>query len=171
MRVSDRERTPSGSHKRREALNGLVRTHADALFGYCYRQLHDHHLAEDAVQEVFFRACKRRAVENSDNVVAWLFGAARRCCLEINRKRHKQPAGNAIPEELAEPPGGAPSEWLEGALERLDDAERGLIFMKYTQGLKCREIAETTGMPLGTVTGTLARAYSKLRSFMRKQGD
>jgi RNA polymerase sigma factor (sigma-70 family) len=52
---------------------------------------------------------------------------------------------------------------LEVALERLDDAERSLVFLKHVEGLKCREIAALTGQPLGTVTGNLARTYRKLR--------
>ncbi len=38
--------------------------------------------------------------------------------------------------------------------------------MKHTEGLKCREIAERLGTPVGTVTSALTRAYAKLRDHL-----
>ena len=151
-----------------------MRRYALVLFGYCRRRLGDDHLAEDAVQEVFLRAWRRLAGEEPQNVPGWLFAAARRCCLEIARKRRRVAGAAAIWEDpaAADPPGGAPSNLavrLERALSRLSDTERALIYMKHMQGLKCREIARAGNTPLGTVTGTLSRAYARLRSALAQR--
>jgi RNA polymerase sigma-70 factor (ECF subfamily) len=163
----------SGSPGRRQALEQLTRTHARALLAYCLSRLGDRHLAEDAVQETFFRFLKA-AGGGIDNPTAWLFGTARRCCLELARKRRRGPSTSVdvadLPDSDQTNPDDA-SDQLQRALERLSDKQRSLIYMKHTQGMKCRQIAEATDLPLGTVTAGLARAYAKLRSAIKPQED
>jgi len=36
--------------------------------------------------------------------------------------------------------------------------------MRYYEGLSCQDVATRLGMPLGTVTKTLSRAYALLRT-------
>lgn len=55
---------------------------------------------------------------------------------------------------------------LDEVLDRLSDNERQLIYMKHTQGMRCREIAEQTGKPLSTVTNALSRTYRKLQTWL-----
>ena len=55
-------------------------------------------------------------------------------------------------------------EEIESILAVLSDAERSLIYLKHVDGLRCRQIAQRLGKPLGTVTAALARAYHKLRN-------
>ena len=38
-----------------------------------------------------------------------------------------------------------------------------MILLRYYEGHSCQEIATRLGMPLGTVTKTLSRAYALLR--------
>ena len=175
MDVSEPKLTSSGPQTKREVLTELVGTYASVLLAYCSRHLRDRHLAEDAVQEVFFRAYRRPEVQEVVNVSAWLFGTARHCCQEITRRRRRLHSGGAVPEDLSDRPDPRSdssddlSLALDKALDGLDDAERALIYMKHTRGLKCREISEATGEPVGTVTARLSRAYGRLRSLMRKQ--
>jgi RNA polymerase sigma-70 factor (ECF subfamily) len=149
-------------------LTEFVHRWSAPLFRYCWGQLRDQHLAEDAVQETFLRTWRRLGKGNLENLPAWLFGVARHCCQEIRRRQKK-----AIEQlsELTETAPAAPShdsfdESLESALESLNDADRSLIYLKHVQGLKCREIAELLNKPVGTITGTLARIYRKLRSLL-----
>jgi len=41
-----------------------------------------------------------------------------------------------------------------------------VVALKHQGGMSCKEIAESLGLPLGTVTGRLSRAYSILRAKM-----
>jgi len=165
----------AGPPGKRQVLERLVHSHARALLGYCLRRLGDPHLAEDAVQETFFRFLRASGpspASGIDNPSAWLFGTARRCCLELARKRRASPSTAMdvadLPDRIETNPDDV-SEELQRALERLTDEQRSLVYMKHTQGLKCRKIAEATHMPLGTVTAGLARAYAKLRSIIKPQ--
>ena len=49
------------------------------------------------------------------------------------------------------------------ALESLSDAERRLLARAYFRGLTAREIAESDGIPLGTVKTRLRAALIKVR--------
>ena len=149
-----------------------MRTFCGPLFRYCYGQLHDHHLAEDATQEALLRAFRLMKNTKPKDTEAWLFGITRRCCQEIQRRRRRPAEQPGSLKDLAAPPPASDplSAELESALDMLSDAERGLIYLKHAQGLTCREIAELEGKPLGTVTGTLARAYERLRSRLQAEG-
>jgi len=158
----------------RERVAQAVRLYSAALWRYCYGRLGDRHLAEDAVQETFLRAHKALGSGGVENLPGWLFGTARRCCLEMGRPRSPLSAGDgAAMDALSDPAaaGGRESADVDAAMERLNDGEQALVMLKHVEGLKCREIADRLGMPLGTVTGTLARAYAKLRRALRAQQE
>ena len=87
--------------------------------------------------------------------------------LDEHRKRGKTPTVRL--NEVAQVLVGLPesvdaTEEIEQMLEHLTDDQRSLIYMKHVGGLRCREIAEQTGKPLGTVTAALSRAYKSLRA-------
>ena len=65
-------------------------------------------------------------------------------------------------ELLAEDPGPAPEYPLEEAIAVLPESYRQVILLRYYEGLSCQEVATRLGMPLGTVTKTLSRAYALL---------
>ncbi len=142
-------------------LESIVNQNSAALFRYCYHHLRDRQLAEDAVQEAFLRALRSLETSRPDNVPAWLFGVARNCCHEIQRKRRR---GSVSVPDVAAPAPRDPDARLEAALDGLDDDEKSLLFLKHVDGKSCREIAEIAGKPIGTVTGTLTRVYAKLRA-------
>lgn len=146
-----------------DELEPMVRAHTSTLFRFCFHHLRDRHLAEDAVQETFLRAFRSLESSKPDNVSAWLFGVARNCCHELQRKR--KPSG-PVP-DVAAPAANEPDARLEAALDLLDDDEVALLMLKHVDGKRCAEIAEITGRPIGTVTGTLTRVYAKLRATIK----
>ena len=63
----------------------------------------------------------------------------------------------------AENPASATEYPLEEAIAVLPETYRQVILMRYYEGLSCQDVATRLGMPLGTVTKTLSRAYALLR--------
>ena len=57
---------------------------------------------------------------------------------------------------------------LEAAVAGLPEAYRTVVLLRYYGGLSCSGIAEQLGMPLGTVTKTLSRAYTLLRETLQQ---
>jgi RNA polymerase sigma-70 factor (ECF subfamily) len=165
MEKSDGELIRAAANGDERAYDGFVRRHTPAALRYCLSRLGDRHAAEDATQEAMVRVFQQvRAGNVPDDPMSWLFSVARNCCNEQARQRHRHQA-EPLAGDLAAPAAaaGQPS-GLADLLERLADDERGLIQMKHTERLTCREIAERTGKPIGTVTAALSRAYAKLRS-------
>jgi len=152
----------------RETFGETVRLYAAPLFRYCCRRVHDRQLAEDAVQETFLRAYRVDSDATEIRGPGWLFAVARNCCQELLRKelRHAGDARRWAAMRPSPQAGGPAHDRLEQAVERLDDDERALVYLKHVEGRRCAEIAETLGQPIGTVTGTLSRAYRKLRESM-----
>jgi RNA polymerase sigma-70 factor, ECF subfamily len=52
---------------------------------------------------------------------------------------------------------------LEEAIAVLPESYRQVVLLRYYEGLSCQEVATRLGLPLGTVTKTLSRAYALLR--------
>ena len=139
-------------------FSATVRRYGAGVLRYCLLRGGDRQLAEDAAQEAMLRLYSQlregKAIEDQGT---WLFSIARNCCREMNRNRKV-----AEPTDREEAPRHGPSRFAE-MIEGLAARDRMLLIMKHVEGMKCREMAERLGEPLGTVTSALARIYSRLR--------
>lgn len=164
MERSDTELIRAAAAGDTGAYAAFVRRHAGALMRYCLTRLASQQAAEDATQESFLRLFQQlRDGSTPSEPLSWLFGLARNCCNELARQRRRNDAA-PLPEDLeAQPTGGHWPPDLADLIEQLTDTERALIHMKYAENLTCQEIAQRSGMPLGTVKAALSRAYAKLR--------
>ena len=59
---------------------------------------------------------------------------------------------------------------VRAALESLKPQARQLVSLAFFRGLTQQEIAETCGLPLGTVKATLFRAYQQMRACLAASG-
>ena len=149
---------------------------AFTLANYLMRNRTD---AEDAVQECYLRAQRhfdswRGNAGRGDTIKPWLFAILRNVCYaELGRRRRSEmPADPANDEHSAEHPVWQEplplpeSEMLsrqEGAAVReligaLPASCREAILLREFNDMSYREIAEVTGVPIGTVMSRLARA-------------
>ena len=60
---------------------------------------------------------------------------------------------------------------LEGALAELPEEWRMVVLLSDVHGLSYEEIADATGVPVGTVKSRLSRARSRLRDLLRESGE
>ena len=58
---------------------------------------------------------------------------------------------------------------LEGAIAELPDPYRRVVLLRYYGGHSCSQVAQQLGMPIGTVTKTLSRAYAMLRDSLQRR--
>jgi len=164
MQARDFQGIEAQSHRSGEALSDVACRYWMPLYRYCRSFTGDGHLAEDAVQETFVRTYRSAAKIEPSKLQAWLFTVARRCCLEIIRKRQRAAVHESASAMMNSADGGTDGlDAIRDAVASLDAEDREVIYLKHTSGLKCRQIAEVTGRPLGTVCSNLARAYKKLR--------
>ena len=59
---------------------------------------------------------------------------------------------------------------VRGFVQRLPDEQKAVLLLFAVEGQSYKEVSETLGLPIGTVTSRLGRARLALRDFMR-DGD
>jgi RNA polymerase sigma-70 factor (ECF subfamily) len=64
---------------------------------------------------------------------------------------------------MTPPPDPAPDPAVRHTVENLPEPYKSVILMRYYGGLSCQDAAATLGVPLGTFTKQLSRAYALLR--------
>ncbi len=62
-------------------------------------------------------------------------------------------------------------ERIRQAVERMSDADREILYLRHTAGLRFAQIAEMLEQPLGTVLARGHRALAKLRKTLQMEGD
>jgi RNA polymerase sigma factor (sigma-70 family) len=128
--------------------------------------------AEDVVQDAALRAFRYFQTFGGGNGRAWFLTIVRNTCQAHRRARtdarrepfeeqnHSDPAA-ADPERLLSHVDDMTR--LERALRGLPDRFRRLLVLRELEGLSYRELAEVTGVPIGTVMSRLSRAREALR--------
>lgn len=132
--------------------------------------------AEDVVQETFAELWKKADRFDPARASASTFIGlvARRRSIDWLRRKSRRPALEALPEDfdqkVAAPTDSLPridSESLQSALQELPSEIRELFQLHFAGGLTHPEIADRTGLPLGTVKTRLRRGLITLRTLMR----
>lgn len=153
----------------REAFTDLVERHHAELVRIAYAITGDLDAARDVAQLAWIKAWQRLpTVREPERLRAWLIAIAanearqhlrasrRRYVREIAPSGHDGAAGhNSIT--------SADQLDLEGALVRLDPADRGFLTMRYLAGLTAEEIGLATGLTASGVRTRLSRLIARLR--------
>src|SRR5215218_7342556 len=159
------------------ALSKLYDRYSRTVFGVGLKILGDRSLAEELVQEVFFKVWRSSGTfdPSRGSFSTWLYRVTRSVALDLYRKRAsrvRQVSDGALHIAAARDSSDDPQEiidesWLSWrvsrALEVLDAPHREVIDLAYFGGLSQREISIRTGVPLGTVKTRTASAYRSLR--------
>ena len=144
-----------------------------ALRRYARYLLRDAEMADDLVQDCLERAIvKRRLWQNPDRFRPWLFALMRNLHLNQVRWRGRRPS--EVPIDSVTPLTAHPQAQIErvvatqalAALEGLDPDQREVLILAAVEGLQYKEIAETLGVPLGTVMSRLSRGRARMRTAM-----
>jgi RNA polymerase sigma-70 factor (ECF subfamily) len=162
-----------------ETMRSLYRTYGGELYGFALNCLGDRGLAEEVVQDVFTRIWRHAESFDPDRATfrTWIYGIARNAIIDIERRRSVRPALAAREDESDEIAASNDSierallGWqVSAALARLTPEHRQVIRLAHFQGLRLREIAELTGLPLGTVKSRVSYALRGLRLALEEMG-
>lgn len=162
-----------------EALGVLYDRYASIVFGLARRMLKRDEDAEEIVQDVFAQIWRQAGRYQADRatVAGWLVMLTRTRAIDRLRARTARPdQGQAVSPDAVPP---MMSAWpspessavtaedarvVRGALDELPDGQRSLVELAYYEGLTHSEIAERTGIALGTVKTRLRTAMFALRA-------
>ncbi len=165
MDLTDQEYVERCRNGEPEDFRQLVHRYQRLLFSFLNSRLGDQLQAEEAAQESFVRAFfSLEKLRKPASFYAWLLGIAGRVAKEQLRSRARRQQDREAAEAMLADAADGPEEYpLEEAIAALPDSYRQVIVLRYYEGLSCLEVAQRLGMPLGTVTKTLSRAYVQLR--------
>ncbi len=180
-------RARDGDH---EAFRVLVERHQGRLFRLAARVLRDQDLARDAVQDAFLKAyVSLRRFEGRSSFYTWLYRLTLNVCLDMRRRskadrtvewNDAQLPDGTLPGELAAASSAdtaptAPDVELERseirqrvsqAIDELPQEARETLLLREVDGLSYAEIAETLGIPRGTVMSRLHYARKRVQKLL-----
>jgi len=163
-----------------DAFNALVETHQDHLFALVVRMVPDRDQASDVVQEAFFSAYRHLASFRGGSVRSWLGRIAINAAMDIQRARRRRPVQPypELEDETWQPPAPSTAEpeltaiaaersrALAGALAGITPDQRAAIVLFDIEGYDYQEIADLTGVSLGTVKSRIHRGRLALRALL-----
>jgi len=158
------------------ALDLLYEQYGAMAFSIAFRITGDRSAAEDVVQDAFLGAWRNagRYAGARGSVRTWLLSIVHHRAIDAIRRRRptvELPASEAgLPDSLTLPDAWGDVELrldreaVQVALTRISDVQREAIELAYFGGLTQTEIAERTGVPLGTVKGRLRLGLQGMRA-------
>jgi RNA polymerase sigma-70 factor (ECF subfamily) len=164
----------AGRHAR--AFDLLVPEFQDRVFRLAFSILKDRAAAEDASQETFVRVWK--ALPGFDGRAAlgtWIYAITRNTCLmDLRRRRASMSlddpdsdAAAAVEAQIATAPAPDPErDNLLKLLEQLPENQQQAVRLFYLEDQSYEAVAESLGMPLGTVKNLLHRARKQLMALV-----
>lgn len=158
--------------QRKAAFSQLHARYADEVFAFLVVLLRDRALAEDTLQEAFYRLYRGlESYEPSRPFRPWLHQVVRNTAIDALRTRRKATtaASPAAPERAADETGPlealAKAENLataRDAFEALPEETRALLYQRHTLGLKLEELAASWAVTERTIRNRLEAAADQL---------
>ncbi|WP_229964327.1 RNA polymerase sigma factor [Litorilinea aerophila] len=170
-----------------DAFNQLVLRYQGLAYSVAYRMLQDDAAAADAVQDSFIKAYRALDSFKGGNFKSWLMRIVVNTCYDVLRSRQRAnteslddlPVDSDYVTHLvdkAESPEDYVermelSDLLELGIRSLPPDQRLALVLCDVHGYSYEEIAEITGMPMGTVKSRISRARAKLRDFLLQKPE
>jgi RNA polymerase sigma-70 factor (ECF subfamily) len=157
-----------------DAFRGFYDRTARILWVYLRRLTGDRHLADDLLQEAYYRFLRADpSLENESHRRRYLFQIATNLVRDGARASLRRPVFVSHDDDLPSGAETAADEALDRglavnqALARLGRRERALLWLAYAQGASHKEIAAIVGVKAASVKSLLYRARRRLASLLQ----
>ncbi|WUK33773.1 sigma-70 family RNA polymerase sigma factor [Streptomyces sp. NBC_00370] len=161
-----------------EAFDAAFRRWGSLVHTLAARAMNDGREAEDVTQQVFLAAWRGRAGFRPERgtLAAWLVGITRKKIADALTARTRH--GNLVTAAAGVTPANAAAVSAEASLDRLfvaheldklPYAQRSVLRLAFFEDLTQTQIAERTGMPLGTVKSHVRRGLHHLRRCLQPE--
>jgi RNA polymerase sigma-70 factor (ECF subfamily) len=169
------------------AFNQIILHYQGLAYNVAYRILGDGDSASDATQDGFIKAFQRLNQYRGGSFKAWLLRIVTNTCYDILRAHKRRPT-TSLEKEDEDPehdgrlqdPAERPDAYvlrhelavaIQAAIGKLPPDQRATLVLSDIEGLDYQEIADATGVALGTVKSRLSRARARLRDLLLAQGE
>jgi RNA polymerase sigma-70 factor (ECF subfamily) len=174
------ELPPSGSAAAAPSfVADLYARYGSELRRFILGVVRDPELAGEVLQATFARVVERGHTARSETIKGWLFQVAFREALTFRRRREAREKANRRLADIGFRPGERPEERLirnetiaavRQALNELPAEQSKVVRARIYHDKTFAQIAEESGLPLGTVLTRMRLALEKLRRVL-KTGD
>lgn len=165
-----------------QALAALYERSIDKVYTLAYRITQSHETAEEVVNDVYLQVWHNVHTYDASraSVAGWLCVICRSRALDAVR-RNQSNVANRIDEGCRIDPLQDERQLhdllvvmernavVHTALVQLEQTPRQLLALAFFKGYTHQQLADFTGMPLGTVKATLRRAVAKLQQYLAAQ--
>lgn len=166
------------SSEDRTAMEAQYRLYAKSLFTFAFNIMHDKELAEDAVQESFYKAGKllsHRDPEDKQALLtrAVLYTIVKNHCLDVLRKQKSDASYiqrvsdlNLSPEQVKYDDfieQESRSLDLSAAMKEIGQEDAELLALRFAGGLKFRELAQVYHTTIPTIQRRIKKALEKMK--------
>jgi len=156
------------------AIEQLYQRYGGSCYALARRLLNDASLAEDVVQQVFLALWQGHAYDPARGAVStWLLSVTHHKAVDALRResrRRTMSSDETMAELASTSPAPDDEAWrllradrTRAALRALSAEHREVLLLAYYGGYTQREIADMTGLPLGTVKSRTLAAMNRLR--------
>ena len=174
-------------------FNRLILPHLDGAYNLARYLTHDPVLSDDVVQDAMVRAFRAFAQFRGESPRAWLFAIVRNCCRTAQASAagrvalviHESSLSKEAAGQLGQHPDPGPTpeeevmrkadaDRVRSAIEAIPEPFREAIVLRGIEDLSYGEIADVTGVPIGTIMSRLARGRAMLAKELlptEKSGD
>ncbi len=184
--LADSELVQTAIAGREASFEELVRRYQRPIAAYVYRMVGDYDAALDLTQEVFIKVYNSLARYRSEfKFSTWIYKIAHNAAIdhlrrytvreqalvsgaEGERREVSIESRRLTPEQESEREERRSE--IESVVHALSAAYRELIVLRHSHDLSYDEIAEVTGLPLGTVKNRLFRAREAMRDLLLRRG-
>ena len=164
----------------RDAFARLFDYYAPRVHAYLLRLRLDPVAADELTQEVMTTLWQKAALfdPTKSSAATWLFRIARNRRIDARRRERDEPPVEgkvlSIPDPAKMPDdtldAAQRDRMVRSALDLLPAEQLELVRLAFFEGLSHSDIADLTGLPLGTVKSRLRLAFSRLRRALDDEG-
>ena len=160
------------------AFDLLVQNHQSGLLRYAQRLTQSPEVAQDVVQETFYRVIKSaKKLSESEQLLHWMYTVCRNLCTDLTRKEVRmQQRQRELAVSAVATAGPAPLEQEESdskvhsLVQSLPEPDREVLLLKIQEGRTYREIAAITGLSIHKVSAAVHRALRQMARELRAAG-
>lgn len=170
------------------AFRALVQRNQRRAYAVALGMVHDPDDARDITQEAFFKVHKNLGTFEGDaQFFTWLYRIVMNLAIDHLRKKRgeKVEFDDTLSHESEDDTGIAPRrtgfdpakaltdkelrEKIRGALSKLSPVHRAVLVMREVDGLSYQEMAEQTGVSIGTIMSRLFHARKKMQKMLLEE--
>ncbi len=163
---------------REREFEKLYREAYSSVYNFVFYSVLDQEKAQDIVSESFMRAAKYfyRFDDQKASFPTWVKSIARNCISDYFKKNKVNSDIDSIKESfLAEKSSAIDSlydtEYITYLLNQLTEEDRQIVYLRFHEGYRNKEIADELGINESTIASRLSRSLKRLREFIEKSDD